>query len=113
MGCISGAVWHSVRGFRHSPPVRDARQPAAVRDRRCSDPAANGTVLWPAQGMRLSGALSAVKIRAPVLGGNFAIWGGLFSSFECGMMHYRQREDPWNAIYSGALTGAVLAARGT
>lgn len=54
----------------------------------------------------------AVKQRAPVLGGNFAIWGSLFSTFDCTLIHYRQREDPYNSIASGALTGAVLAARG-
>lgn len=58
------------------------------------------------------GSVVAVKQRAPVLGGNFAIWGTLFSTFDCAMIHYRQREDPYNSIVSGALTGAVLAARG-
>ena len=28
-------------------------------------------------------------------------------------MGIRRKEDPWNSIASGALTGAVLAARGT
>jgi import inner membrane translocase subunit TIM17 len=58
------------------------------------------------------GSIIAVKQRAPVLGGNFAIWGTLFSTFDCAFIHYRQREDPYNSIASGALTGAVLAARG-
>lgn len=58
------------------------------------------------------GSIVAVKQRAPVLGGNFAIWGTLFSSFDCCLIHYRQKEDPYNSIASGALTGAVLAARG-
>jgi import inner membrane translocase subunit TIM17 len=53
-----------------------------------------------------------VKQRAPVLGGNFAIWGATFSSFDCALIALRQREDPWNSIASGALTGGVLAARG-
>ncbi len=43
--------------------------------------------------------------------GNFAVWGGLFSTFDCALVHIRQKEDPWNSITSGALTGAVLAAR--
>ena len=46
------------------------------------------------------------------LTGNFAVWGGLFSTFECCLMGIRRKEDPWNSIGSGALTGAVLAARG-
>lgn len=54
----------------------------------------------------------AVKQRAPVLGGNFAVWGATFSTFDCTLIALRGREDPWNSIWSGALTGAVLAARG-
>lgn len=52
-----------------------------------------------------------MKARAPVLGGNFAVWGGLFSTFDCGMKGIRQKEDPWNSIASGFLTSGVLAAR--
>ena len=44
--------------------------------------------------------------------GNFAVWGGLFSSFDCTLVAIRQKEDPWNSIISGAATGGVLAARG-
>ena len=44
--------------------------------------------------------------------GNFAVWGGLFSTFDCMLLGIRRKEDPWNAIGSGAITGAVLAARG-
>lgn len=57
------------------------------------------------------GAVQAVKIRAPVLGGNFAVWGGLFSCFDCTFAAVRKKEDPWNAIIAGACTGGVLAAR--
>lgn len=44
--------------------------------------------------------------------GNFAVWGGLFSTFDCCLMGLRGKEDPFNSIGSGAITGAVLAARG-
>lgn len=64
------------------------------------------------KGERLIGSMSAIKARAPVLGGNFGIWGGLFSSFDCAVKGYRQKEDPWNAIISGFLTGGSLALRG-
>ena len=47
-----------------------------------------------------------------VTAGNFAVWGGLFSTFDCCLMGLRGKEDPWNSIGSGAITGAVLAARG-
>ena len=53
-----------------------------------------------------------MKARSPVLGGNFAVWGGLFSTFDCALKGIRQKEDPWNVIASGFLTGGVLAARG-
>jgi hypothetical protein len=52
------------------------------------------------------------RSRAPILGGNFAVWGGTFSAFDCSLQYIRQRDDHWNAIASGFLTGGVLAARG-
>lgn len=51
-------------------------------------------------------------MRAPVLGGNFGVWGGLFSSFDCAVKGVRQKEDPWNAITAGFFTGGALAVRG-
>ena len=44
--------------------------------------------------------------------GNFAVWGGLYSTFDCVLIGIRKKEDPWNSIGSGAITGGVLAARG-
>lgn len=83
MGAIGGAAWHGVKGYKNAP-----------------------------QGMRLRSSVGAIKARSPVLGGNFAAWGGMFSMFDCSLAYMRQKEDPWNAIMSGALTGGVLAARG-
>ncbi|OAD58209.1 putative mitochondrial import inner membrane translocase subunit Tim17 1 [Eufriesea mexicana] len=60
---------------------------------------------------RLYGGLMTVKNRVPQISGNFAIWGGLFSAIECTLIRCRSKEDPWNSILSGALTGGVLAAR--
>ncbi|KAK4933835.1 translocase of the inner membrane, partial [Elasticomyces elasticus] len=34
-------------------------------------------------------ALTAIKARAPILGGNFGVWGGLFSSFDCAVKGIR------------------------
>lgn len=51
-------------------------------------------------------------MRAPVLGGNFGVWGGLFSTFDCAMKGMRKKEDPWNAIGAGFMTGGALAIRG-
>lgn len=43
--------------------------------------------------------------------GNFAVWGAMFSTFDCAFVGIRGKEDPWNAIASGALTSGVLSAR--
>ncbi|RHZ69308.1 hypothetical protein Glove_284g51 [Diversispora epigaea] len=83
MGAIGSSIWHFVKGAKNSP-----------------------------KGERIIGAITAVKARAPVLGGNFAVWGGLFSTFDCALKGIRQKEDPWNLIASGFFTGGVLAARG-
>lgn len=37
--------------------------------------------------------------------------GGLFSTFDCALAGIRGKEDPVNAIASGAITGGVLAIR--
>jgi len=83
MGCIGGFLWHLVKGMRNSP-----------------------------KGERWRGGMFNARGRAPILGGNFAVWGGTFSAFDCSLQYIRQRDDHWNAIASGFLTGGVLAARG-
>mmetsp|Transcript_8569 Transcript_8569/g.12619 ORF Transcript_8569/g.12619 Transcript_8569/m.12619 type:complete len:246 (-) Transcript_8569:55-792(-) len=60
---------------------------------------------------RITGALNACAARGPVLGGQFAVWGGLFACCDCTLTQIRQKEDPWNSIISGGLTGGMLAAR--
>ncbi|EEU40544.1 uncharacterized protein NECHADRAFT_91387 [Fusarium vanettenii 77-13-4] len=83
MGAIGGTIWHGIKGFRNSP-----------------------------YGERRIGAITAIKMRAPVLGGNFGVWGGLFSTFDCAVKGVRQKEDPYNAIIAGFFTGGSLAIRG-
>lgn len=82
MGAIGGGIWHGIKGSRNSP-----------------------------RGERLVGAMSAIKARAPVTGGNFGVWGGMFSTFDCAVKGYRQKEDAWNGIISGFMTGGCLALR--
>lgn len=63
-----------------------------------------------------------MRNRAPFLGGrnpmnnlsigSFAMWGGVFSSMDCLLIYYRQKDDPWNAVAAGFITGGVLAIRG-
>lgn len=61
---------------------------------------------------RIFSGLCHVRNRAPYLGGNFGLWGGIFSSVDCLLIHYRQKDDPYNAIAAGFITGGVLAIRG-
>ncbi|KNC26157.1 hypothetical protein FF38_04255 [Lucilia cuprina] len=62
------------------------------------------------------GSLTAIKIRSPVIAGNFAVWGGMFSTIDCTLVHFRKKEDPWNSIISipamagSAIIGGVLLA---
>ncbi|XP_064633385.1 mitochondrial import inner membrane translocase subunit Tim17-A-like isoform X2 [Lineus longissimus] len=84
MGAIGGSVFHTIKGYRNAPS---------------------------GQYRRLLGSLIAVKERAPITGGNFAVWGGLFSAIDCSLVYIRKKEDPWNSITSGALTGAILSVR--
>lgn len=82
MGAVGGSAFHFIKGMYNSP-----------------------------SGFRLSGAAQAVRMNAPRVGGSFAVWGGLFSTFDCAMVYARQKEDPWNSILSGAGTGGLLALR--
>ncbi|EDV99275.1 mitochondrial import inner membrane translocase subunit Tim17-A [Drosophila grimshawi] len=84
MGSIGGGIFQAMKGFRNAP-----------------------------QGLsrRLMGSITAVKARSPVIAGNFAAWGSLFSTIDCTLVHFRQKEDPWNSIISGAATSGILAAR--
>ena len=56
--------------------------------------------------------LCHVRNRAPFLGGNFGLWGGIFSSMDCLLISYRQKDDWMNAPIAGGITGAILSIRG-
>ena len=43
--------------------------------------------------------------------GSFAMWGCLFSVMDCSFVYIRKKEDPWNSIASGAITGGLLSIR--
>uniref|UniRef100_A0A8C7X053 Translocase of inner mitochondrial membrane 17 homolog B (yeast) n=1 Tax=Oryzias sinensis TaxID=183150 RepID=A0A8C7X053_9TELE len=70
----------------------------------------NSSLTFQGVAHRLKGSANAVRIRAPQIGA-LQCGGGLFSTIDCGLVRLRGKEDPWNSITSGALTGAVLAAR--
>ncbi|KAF7361935.1 Tim17-domain-containing protein [Mycena venus] len=82
MGAVGGGIWYGIKGSRNSP-----------------------------RGERFVGAISSMKARAPVVGGNFGVWGGMFSTFDCAVKGWRKKEDAWNAIISGFMTGGCLALR--
>jgi len=82
MGAIGGGMYHTIAGSWNAP-----------------------------KGARIKGSIAAVSARGPVLGGQFAVWGGLFACCDCSLTAIRQKEDPWNSIISGAATGGLLAAR--
>lgn len=82
MGAVGGSAFHFLKGMYSSP-----------------------------KGARLVGGSQAVRMNAPRIGGSFAVWGGLFSTFDCSMVYLRQKEDPWNSILAGAATGGFLQMR--
>ncbi|CAK9172722.1 unnamed protein product [Ilex paraguariensis] len=82
MGAVGGSAFHFLKGIYNSP-----------------------------RGERLIGGSQAVRMNAPRVGGSFAVWGGLFSTFDCTMVYVRQKEDPWNSIIAGAATGGFLQMR--
>uniref|UniRef100_A0A0D9X194 Mitochondrial import inner membrane translocase subunit TIM17 n=1 Tax=Leersia perrieri TaxID=77586 RepID=A0A0D9X194_9ORYZ len=82
MGAVGGSIFHFLKGTYNSP-----------------------------NGERLAGGAQAVRMNAPRVGGSFAVWGGLFSAFDCTMVFVRQKEDPWNSIIAGAATGGFLSMR--
>ncbi|KAM0061116.1 hypothetical protein Hdeb2414_s0004g00132131 [Helianthus debilis subsp. tardiflorus] len=82
MGAVGGSAFHFLKGTYNSPT-----------------------------GLRFKGGTDAVRMNAPRVGGSFAVWGGLFSTFDCSMVYLRQKEDPWNSIIAGAATGGFLQMR--
>ncbi|CAN6485811.1 unnamed protein product [Victoria cruziana] len=82
MGAVGGSAFHFIKGLYNSP-----------------------------KGERVVGGVQAVRMNAPRVGGSFAVWGGLFSAFDCSMVYVRQKEDPWNSIIAGAATGGFLSMR--
>ncbi|PHJ14948.1 mitochondrial import inner membrane translocase subunit [Cystoisospora suis] len=54
----------------------------------------------------------AGSMKSPIVGSSFAVWGGLYATFDCSLIYLRHgKEDSWNPILSGALTGGALSMR--
>jgi import inner membrane translocase subunit TIM17 len=45
------------------------------------------------------------------VGDSFAVWGDLFSAFDCTKVFMHQKEDLWNSIIAGAATSGFLSMR--
>ncbi|XP_050426966.1 mitochondrial import inner membrane translocase subunit Tim17-B-like [Adelges cooleyi] len=60
---------------------------------------------------RFKSAFHSATTRAPQVGGSFAVWGGVFAAIDCSLVGIRKKEDAWNGIISGGLTGGILSAR--
>mmetsp|Transcript_10912 Transcript_10912/g.16339 ORF Transcript_10912/g.16339 Transcript_10912/m.16339 type:complete len:230 (+) Transcript_10912:133-822(+) len=84
MGAVGGGIFHLLKGSYNAPKGLSSRA---------------------------RGGVTALQARSPILGGQFAVWGGLFACCDCSLTAMRQKEDPWNSIISGTVTGGILAAR--
>lgn len=82
MGCVGGGFVQGIKGLYYGP-----------------------------KSQRMSYAIQNVALRTPTVGGNFALWGGLFSLFDCSITAVRGTHDSYNAIAAGTLTGGALAFR--
>ena len=83
IGAILGTMWYMVKGAYYSVPKE-----------------------------RIKGGLFLVRKRAPILGGAFSMWAGIFCTTSCIMVYIRKKEDPINSVVGGAATGFILAIRG-
>eukprot|EP00049_Salpingoeca_infusionum_P009119 m.151172 g.151172 ORF g.151172 m.151172 type:complete len:201 (-) comp14245_c0_seq1:626-1228(-) len=82
MGAIGGTLFHGIKGYRNAPI-----------------------------GLKVRESINALKLRGPVVGGAFAVWGSLFATFDCSLVAVRGKDDPWNSVASGALTSGLLSVR--
>lgn len=115
MGAVGGGIWHLCKGLYNSPKGSRLRGGVDV----CCD----GCCII------MHTSTQAIRREAPRIGGGFAVWGGLFSMFDCTLVAVRRKvdlfrtppsrtttthlsqEDPWNSIAAGALTGGILQLR--
>jgi import inner membrane translocase subunit TIM17 len=84
MGTIGGSIFHGFKGYRNAP--------AGYK-------------------RRFAGAFTTIRQSSTVTGANFAAWGGMFSVCDCSLAYMRQKEDSWNSIASGFITGGLLQIR--
>lgn len=61
---------------------------------------------------RIWGGLMLAKRRAPITGGNFAAWMGLFGFWQCSLLYLTGKDTHTNQILAGAITGGMVNLRG-
>jgi len=62
MGAIGGGLFHSIKGAWNAP-----------------------------RGGKMMGSMLGLQARGPILGGQFAVWGGLFACCDCSLTAIRQK----------------------
>ncbi len=83
LGAVGSGAFHMIKGVRNSP-----------------------------KGFKFQGGIQNTALRAPTTGGAFALWGGMFATYDCSLAYIRRKEDSWNAMIAGGLTNSTLALRG-
>jgi hypothetical protein len=111
MGAVGGGIWHFSKGMYHSPRGLSSRFAGGVSVRARSlarRRAAMGCRLQRGFGAATAGrcaaactcprpsvaekpSLQTMRFEAPRLGGSFAVWGGLFSAFDCTLVAVRKK----------------------
>lgn len=86
MGSIGGSIFHGFKGYKNAPSGLKRR---------------------------FTGGFTTIRQKATLTGANFAAWGGMFSVVDCSLAYIRQKDDPWNSIASGFITGGLLQVRRT
>jgi import inner membrane translocase subunit TIM17 len=83
LGLILGSMWNFMKGVYISPAKE-----------------------------RIRGGILLAKRRAPITGGNFASWMGLFGFWQCSLLYATGQDSHANQILAGALTGGMVNLRG-
>eukprot|EP01088_Endostelium_zonatum_P002181 TRINITY_DN12653_c0_g1_i1.p1 TRINITY_DN12653_c0_g1~~TRINITY_DN12653_c0_g1_i1.p1 ORF type:complete len:220 (-),score=39.47 TRINITY_DN12653_c0_g1_i1:51-710(-) len=116
MGTVGGCVYYFVQGMRQ--PVAapglgtiTPRKPDDLQGLKRLEQQARESRGKPKKESRFRNGLKSARTKGPGTGGGFALWAGFFSVYDCLLGALRGREDAFNAIAAGGLTGATVAIR--
>jgi len=82
MGCTASSIFYFFKGFYNSP-----------------------------KHTRLMAGITHLRRRAPIMGGTYALWAGMFSLIDLSIYKIRGKSDWKNAVAGGAGTGFLLSWR--